>query len=63
MDVIQEIVALISSVGFPIAACCVMFYLFNKFNERFDSIDAALEGLKMLSQAIDKDVNDLKDVK
>lgn len=63
MDVVNQFAALISSVGFPIAACCVMFYLFNKFNERFDSIDATLAGLKMLLQAIDNDINKSKDVK
>lgn len=41
-DVISQ---LIGSVGFPIAACCVMFYQNSKMQETLSSIAAAMSSM------------------
>lgn len=45
---INEIVNLISNVGFPIAVCCVMFYYMNKQTEKhkqeIDKLSETLQG-------------------
>lgn len=49
------IASLVSSVGFPIAACCVLFYLLNKQMETLNDLKI------VLTKLIDKlDVDDLE---
>lgn len=49
------IASLISSVGFPIAACCVLFYLLTKQMETLNELKI------VLTKLIDKlDVDDLE---
>lgn len=40
---IQEIVTAISSVGFPIVACCVMFWQNNKLQSTLSDISATMQ--------------------
>ena len=41
----EVIYQLIGSVGFPIAACCVMFYQNSKMQETLSSIAAAMSSM------------------
>jgi hypothetical protein len=41
----EVISQLIGSVGFPIAACCVMFYQNSKMQETLSSIAAAMSSM------------------
>lgn len=45
---INEIVSLISNVGFPIAVCCVLFYYItqqsNKHKQEIDKLSETLQG-------------------
>ena len=41
----EVISQLIGSVGFPIAACCVMFYQNSKMQETLSSIAAAMSSI------------------
>lgn len=43
---ISEFTTAISSVGFPIFACCYMFYLNNKLTEKISELNATLEAIK-----------------
>lgn len=47
---VQTISQLISSIGFPIAACCAIFYMMNKEREdhkaEVDSLKGVLEEVK-----------------
>jgi hypothetical protein len=51
MDV-NTIVSIIGSVGFPIAACCGLFYLYDKtikdLTITLTKIDATLDGIKSM---------------
>ena len=40
-----SIATLISSVGFPIAACCALFYLLNKQTETFNELKVVMTKL------------------
>lgn len=42
---INEIAQLISTVGFPIACCCVMFYQNNKLQETLHEVSLAMQKL------------------
>lgn len=49
------IASLVSSVGFPIAACCFLFYLLNKQTETLNELKI------VMTKLIDKlDVDDLE---
>lgn len=48
------ITTLISSVGFPIAACCVMFYQNSKLQE-------TLQQVTLTMQSLVEKVNDIED--
>ena len=47
MDDVQIILQAIGSVGFPIVACCGMFYLYNRVMEKItvtlEKLDSTLE--------------------
>lgn len=47
----NEIVTLISNVGFPIACCIVLFMQNSKFN---DALNANTEALRALSERIER---------
>lgn len=47
----NEIVTLISNVGFPIACCIVLFMQNSKFN---DALNANTEALRALSEQIER---------
>lgn len=51
---ITAITTLISSVGFPIAACCVMFYQNSKLQE-------TLQQVTLTMQSLVEKVNDIED--
>lgn len=61
----QNIVDLITSVGFPIAACCAIFYMMNKeredHNNEVDSLKGVIadinETLSALKQLIQDKLN------
>lgn len=42
MDFLEAITQLISSVGFPISACCVMFYQNNKLQSTLNEISKTM---------------------
>lgn len=42
---INEITQIISTVGFPIACCCVMFYQNNKLQETLHEVSLAMQSL------------------
>lgn len=48
----NTIVSIIGSVGFPIAACCGLFYLYDKtikdLTVTLTKIDATLDGIKSM---------------
>ena len=44
MDV-NTITQIVSSVGFPIAACCVMFYQNSKMQETLKDVSVAMQSL------------------
>lgn len=44
MDV-NTITQIVSSVGFPIAACCVMFYQNSKMQETLKDVSIAMQSL------------------
>lgn len=56
MDV-NAITTLITSVGFPIAACCVLFYLLNKQTETLNDLKIVMT--KLIAK-LDIDDIDLK---
>lgn len=53
----QAVSTLITSVGFPIAACCAIFYMMNK--EREDHKDET-DGLKAVISEINETLASLK---
>lgn len=55
---ITEIAQLISTVGFPIACCCVMFYQNNKLQETLHEVSLAMQ--KLTTQV--EDLADHKDL-
>lgn len=63
MENIDVMVTLISSVGFPIACCCVLFYLFYEMKKTLDSLNQTLVMLDVRMREIEQDVKDLKDMK
>lgn len=60
MENIDVLVTLISSVGFPIACCCVLFYLFYEMRNTLDKLNTTLTALDVRLQEIESDVKDLK---
>ena len=42
MEFLDSITQLISSVGFPISACCVMFYQNNKLQDTLNEISKTM---------------------
>ena len=40
-----ELVNVINSTGFPIVACCIMFYLYNKQMDVISKLSTAIDGL------------------
>ena len=53
MDV-NTITQIVSSVGFPIAACCVMFYQNSKMQETLKDVSIAMQSLVV-------EINSIKD--
>ena len=52
----DSIVTLISNVGFPIACCCVLFYLNNKLTTTLAELKSTLaENTIILKQLLDKE--------
>lgn len=45
---VDEITALISNVGFPIVACCVMFYLYYQLSGTVAGLNTTIEKLYTL---------------
>ena len=60
MESIEVAATLISSVGFPIACCCVLFYLFHEMRNTLDRLNTTLAAMDVRLQEIE---NDLKDTK
>lgn len=60
MESIEYVTTLISSVGFPIACCCVLFYLFNEMRNTLEKLNATLAALDVRMQEIENDVKDIK---
>lgn len=60
MEEINVITTLISSVGFPIACCCVLFYLFYQMRETLDKLNTTLVTLDIRLQEIENDMKELK---
>lgn len=56
MDV-TEITTMISTVGFPIAACCVMFYQNSKLQETLQDVTVTMQTLVDKIAAIEARVN------
>lgn len=56
MDV-TEITTMISTVGFPIAACCVMFYQNSKLQETLQDVTVTMQSLVDKIEAIEARVN------
>lgn len=55
----NEIMQAISTVGFPIAACCVLFYLYDKtLREVVSTLQDVSNTLKEVSYTLRKRVND-----
>ena len=57
---LTAITTLISSVGFPIAACCVMFKIYYDTNATLQSIAIAMQELVNKIDDIQKDVEKVK---
>ena len=58
MDNPQELVNLISSVGFPIIACCGLFYLYDKtLKELVTTLGKMADGIEELLERKHKDGN------
>lgn len=59
---IQTISQLISSIGFPIAACCAIFYMMNKEREEHknevDSLKSVLSEVKETMAALKQLIED-----
>lgn len=60
MEELNVITTLISSVGFPIACCCVLFYLFYQMRDILDKLNTTLVSLDVRLQEIENDVKELK---
>ena len=56
MDV-TEITTMFSTVGFPIAACCVMFYQNSKLQETLQDVTVTMQTLVDKIEAIEARVN------
>lgn len=56
MDV-TAVTTLISTVGFPIAACCVMFYQNSKLQETLQDVTVTMQTLVDKIEAIEARVN------
>lgn len=56
MDV-TEITTMISTVGFPIAACCVMFYQNSKLQATLQDVTVTMQTLVDKIEAIEDRVN------
>lgn len=54
---IGAITTLISSVGFPIAACCVMFYQNGKMQETLKEVSVTMQTLVTEINNIKYDIN------
>lgn len=56
MEGMDAIVTLISNTGFPIACCCVLFYLNNKLTTTLNDLKTTLaENTVILKQLLDKE--------
>lgn len=58
----QEIITAIGSVGFPIVACCALFYLYDKtiskLTATLDKMDKTLDKVFDKIDILEKKVND-----
>ena len=58
---IQEAINAIGSVGFPIVACCGLFYLYDKtIKEIVNALDNVNQTLNNVNQTLDKITNKLE---
>lgn len=53
----EEIVSMISNVGFPIACCIVMFINNSKFTEALSSLNVTLKELSTRMESLEDKVN------
>ena len=53
----NDIVSLVGSVGFPIAACCVMFFQNNKMQETLQELVKTLTTMNERLSDVEKAVN------
>lgn len=59
----QEIIAAIGSVGFPIVACCAMFWLYNETITKITAtLDKLNETLNRIEVRLDQLENEVKDI-
>lgn len=59
---IQDFVNIISSVGFPIVACCGLFYLYDKtIKDIINALDNVNQTLNSVNQTLDKITHKLED--
>lgn len=63
MENVDAIVTLINTAGFPIACCCVLFYLFHEMRKTLDSLNQTLIMLDVRMQEMEQDIKELKNVK
>lgn len=54
---IQAVTTMISTVGFPIAACCVMFWQNGKLQETLTSMVATLQKMNDRIDCIERGLN------
>lgn len=60
MDEVNIITTLISSMGFPIACCCVLFYLFYQMRNTLEMLNSTLVAIDVRMQELESDVKELK---
>ena len=60
MESVDMFVTLISSVGFPIACCCVLFYLFHEMRKTLEALNTTLTAMDVRLQEIENDIKELK---
>lgn len=58
---INAVIQAIGSVGFPIVACCALFYLYNETITKItNTLDLLNKSVELLADELKKDRDDLK---
>lgn len=57
----NEIASLVTQVGFPIVACCVMWKQNNKFQDTLNDLSKTLELMNERMSNIERDIKDCKE--